>query len=258
MNKPEYVLILSQSKNLVVQMSNFFEQLGWKIVVATKASEVNLKWQYQDFKLVLVLDMEEEVYLPLIKTAQSVHPATWIWIAKDFSKKALVRDFQDKVVYMEMGAIEKSLKLFCDLLVGQLHHEAPANIASINQSQAKKKQTIYSLDDDPAISHILDLLFLRLGYNSKVFNDGQVLLENIKREKPDLLFLDYSMPRMNGAQVLKVVRSIYPKKDLPVVFISGSNDSEKIQELLEIGINDFIVKPFDEDRISEKIKKLVG
>lgn len=122
----------------------------------------------------------------------------------------------------------------------------------------EKKQTIYSLDDDPAVSHILDLLFLRLGYNSKVFNDGQVLLENIKREKPDLLFLDYSMPRMNGAQVLKVVRSIYPKKDLPVVFISGSNDSEKIQELLEIGINDFIVKPFDEDRISEKIRKLVG
>lgn len=256
MKKQEYVLIFGQSKNLILQVSDFFETLGWKIIVASKSSEVSSKWQFQDFKLMLILDVEEEAYLSTLKTIHSVHPSTFIWIAKDLSRKTLVRDFKERVVYMEMGDIEKNLKFFCDLLVGAISHESSQNVVSFQPP--KKKHLIYSLDDDPAITKILELLFLRLGYNTRIFNDGQVLLEMIKREKPDLLFLDYSMPKMNGAQVLKVVRAIYPKSELPVVFISGTNDSERIQELLEIGINDFIMKPFDENRISEKIKRLVG
>lgn len=256
MKKQEYVLIFAQSKNLILQVSDLFETLGWKIVVAAKSSEVSSKWQFQDFKLMLILDVEEEAYLSTLKNIHAAHPNTLIWVAKDLSKKTLVRDFKERVIYMEMGDIEKNLKLFCDLLVGCLSHDSSQNI--VNLQPPKKKQLIYSLDDDPAITKILELLFLRLGYNTRIFNDGQVLLEMIKREKPDLLFLDYSMPKMNGAQVLKVVRAIYPKNELPVVFISGTNDSERIQELLEIGINDFIMKPFDENRISEKIKRLVG
>jgi len=254
MNKPEYVLILAQSKNLLLDVTNFFENLGWKIVVASKASEVNLKWQYQDFKLMLILDTDESVYIPLIKTIHSVHPNTWIWVAKDFSQKTIVPHYGDKIVYMELGAIEKNLKMFCDLLTLPLEHGG----GHTNAPVTAPKKLIYSLDDEPAICKILELLILRLGYRAKVFNEGAKLIEEVKKTKPDLVLLDYMMPNMNGGQVLKVLREQYDKSELPVLFISASNDSEKLQELLKYGINDFVIKPFDEDKISEKIKKFVG
>ena len=252
MTKPEYVLVLSQSKTLMTPTVAFLETLGWKIVVATKPSEVGPKWQYQEFKLMIVLDMDESVYLPLIKNIQSIHPGTWIWIAQDFSRKGVAPLFTDKVVYMEMGALDKNLKGFLELLTLSFGAQ-PTTVQS-----AKKTSLVYSLDDEAPIAHILDRFFLRQGYESRAFTEGPAMLEKLKTEKPDIIFLDYNMPVMSGVEVLKAIRSQYSKKDLPVVFISGAHDSDKIQGLLELGINDFVVKPFDEARLAEKVKKLLN
>lgn len=250
MSKQEYVLILSQTKSLTTQAAAFFEALDWKIVIANRPGEVNLKWQHQDFKMLLILDVEEDLYTPVVKHIQAAHPATWIWIAKDFSRKSFQKEFTDKVIYMEMGDIERSLKCFFDLL--------SMNLGTATNNTQKKKQLVFSLDDDPAISSVLELMFLKLGYTPKLFNTEKDMLALLKDEKPDILFLDYSMPEITGAQVLRKVRAIYPKKELPVVFISGTQEAEKIKELVDLGINDFIVKPFDEAKLSEKVKKIVG
>ena len=110
------------------------------------------------------------------------------------------------------------------------------------------------VDDDPNICDMLKLYFENEGYKIKTANDGVVGLATFKVYNPDLVLLDIMMPKKDGWQVCREIREISPK---PVIMITAKGEVFDKVLGLELGADDFIVKPFDMKELSARIKAVL-
>lgn len=103
------------------------------------------------------------------------------------------------------------------------------------------------VDDSPTILKVVSAILARHGYLPSVARDGLMGIEMIKRgpERFDLVLLDFVMPRMNGYQFCRELRSLADHKALPVVLMSAKGDKIRGQFVRQTGAVDAITKPFD-------------
>lgn len=120
-----------------------------------------------------------------------------------------------------------------------------------------EKKHILVVDDD---SSVLKLVKGYLGnqYNVATAISGKVAMKFLEKKETDLILLDYEMPEENGAQVLKKIRSNGKTKNLPVVFLTGVTDRERIQNVLELNPQGYLLKPLDVERLSATLKDILG
>lgn len=102
-------------------------------------------------------------------------------------------------------------------------------------------------------------------YNISTANDGIEGLNYLRREgddaeetKPDLIFLDLNMPRMDGKVFLEMVKSDEKLKSIPVIMLTSSESQNDIQACYDRHANSYIVKPFDTHEFADIIKKTVS
>jgi two-component system chemotaxis response regulator CheY len=86
--------------------------------------------------------------------------------------------------------------------------------------------------------------------------NGLKAIELYKAEKPDVVTLDITMPEMDGIQALKEIRSFDPSSK--VIMCSAMGQQAMVMEAIKSGAKDFIVKPFQSERVLEAIKKVLG
>ncbi len=110
------------------------------------------------------------------------------------------------------------------------------------------------VDDDVNISGMLKLYFENEGYKVKTANDGIEGLNSFKIYEPDLVLLDIMMPKKDGWQVCREIREISSK---PVIMITAKGEIFDKVLGLELGADDFIVKPFDMKELSARIKAVL-
>ena len=110
------------------------------------------------------------------------------------------------------------------------------------------------VDDDANICDMLKLYFENEGYKIKTANDGVEGLATFKVYNPDLVLLDIMMPKKDGWQVCREIREISPK---PVIMITAKGDVFDKVLGLELGADDFIVKPFDMKELSARVKAVL-
>ena len=110
------------------------------------------------------------------------------------------------------------------------------------------------VDDDPNICDMLKLYFENEGYMVKTANDGVDGVNTFKIYEPDLVLLDIMMPKKDGWQVCREIREISSK---PVIMITAKGDVFDKVLGLELGADDFIVKPFDMKELSARIKAVL-
>jgi len=110
------------------------------------------------------------------------------------------------------------------------------------------------VDDDPNICEVLKLYFENEGYKVKTANDGAEGIASFKLYDPDLVLLDIMMPRKDGWQVCREIREISSK---PVIMITAKGEVIDKVLGLELGADDFIVKPFDMKELSARIKAVL-
>lgn len=84
--------------------------------------------------------------------------------------------------------------------------------------------------------------------------DGEEALKNYVESRPDFITLDITMPRLNGIETLKKLVSDYP--EAKVVIVSAVGQKKLVFEALSSGAKDFIVKPFDPERVKQSIFRL--
>src|SRR5215468_10908157 len=102
------------------------------------------------------------------------------------------------------------------------------------------------VDDSPTILKVVSAILARNGYEAAVARDGVAGIEMIKRgPKYDLVLLDFVMPRMNGYQFCRELRSTPAHRALPVVLMSAKGDKIRGQFVQQTGAVDAITKPFD-------------
>ena len=86
--------------------------------------------------------------------------------------------------------------------------------------------------------------------------DGLKAVEKYREVKPDLVMMDITMPEMDGIQALKKIKEEDPSAT--IIMCSAMGQQAMVIESIQSGAKDFIVKPFDKDRVLEAVKKAVG
>jgi two-component system alkaline phosphatase synthesis response regulator PhoP len=120
------------------------------------------------------------------------------------------------------------------------------------------KGRILVVDDEIYIVHILDFSLGMEGYEVITALDGEQALEKARAEKPDLIVLDIMMPKLDGYETCKILKSEPDTKDIPVILLSakGRNVDQKIG--FEVGADDYITKPFSPRKLVERINAILG
>ncbi len=85
--------------------------------------------------------------------------------------------------------------------------------------------------------------------------NGQAAVELYKEHKPDLVTMDITMPEMNGIEGVKAIRSVDP--DANIIMCSAMGQQAMVMEAIKAGAKDFIVKPFQQDRILQAIERVL-
>ena len=121
------------------------------------------------------------------------------------------------------------------------------------------KKRILVVDDD---SQILELFVDILGnddrYEVKTAATGYDAGFLTEQFKPDLMILDYMLPDVNGNVVCKTVRENTDLGSMKIIIVSGVVNQDEIQGLLEAGADEFVKKPFDVEKLLERISAMVG
>jgi DNA-binding response OmpR family regulator len=120
------------------------------------------------------------------------------------------------------------------------------------------KGKILVVDDEIYIVHILDFSLGMEGYEVVTALDGEQALEKVKTEKPDLIVLDIMMPKLDGYEVCKNIKSNASTQHIPVILLSakGRNVDQKLG--FDVGADDYITKPFSPRKLVERINQLLG
>lgn len=116
---------------------------------------------------------------------------------------------------------------------------------------------ILVIDDDTMMLKLIKEE-LRDDYNVATAVSGKIGLSFLERKQVDLILLDYEMPGESGPDVLAKLRANESTKDIPVVFLTGINDSEKIQKVLAMKPQGYLLKPIDYDKLIQTINKVIG
>ncbi len=123
-----------------------------------------------------------------------------------------------------------------------------------NHEGMPKGKTILVVDDSATVRQLISSTLEKSGHNVVCAVDGVEGLEKIAESLPDLVFLDISMPRMDGYEVCKQIRSNPAAKDLPVVMISGKDGFfDKVRGRMA-GTTDYITKPFGPDTLMKALE----
>ena len=105
--------------------------------------------------------------------------------------------------------------------------------------------TLLVVDDNEMNRDILSRRLTRHGYDVIVAENGQGALNALLEHKCDLVLLDIEMPGIDGLAVLKLIRTTYAMTDLPVIMVTARGEPSDIVGALELGANDYIMKPLD-------------
>ncbi len=114
------------------------------------------------------------------------------------------------------------------------------------------------VDDDEGQRIILSRL-LKRRMSCEIFQaeNGLEGLKQLEKESPDVIFLDVSMPVMNGEETLEAIRSEPSTAKIPVIILTALNDKKSVGKLIEKGISDYLLKPLDFDYAYERIYRVL-
>ena len=112
------------------------------------------------------------------------------------------------------------------------------------------------VDDSKVIRMVAKKILQELDFSTLEAEDGQGALEACQKDIPDAILLDWNMPVMNGIEFLRELRKLPGGEKPVVVFCTTENDIEHIQEAIEAGANEYIMKPFDSEILQAKFSQV--
>ena len=110
------------------------------------------------------------------------------------------------------------------------------------------------VDDDQNICELLRLYIEKEGYDTRIANDGKAALEVFDEYNPDLIMLDIMLPELDGWQVCREIRK---KSQCPIIMLTAKSELFDKVLGLELGADDYVVKPFEAKEIVARIKAVL-
>lgn len=116
------------------------------------------------------------------------------------------------------------------------------------------KQKILIVDDDNNIAELISLYLTKECYDTKIVNDGEQALIAFEHYKPNMLLLDLMLPGIDGYQVCREIRA---KSDVAIIMLSAKGEVFDKVLGLELGADDYILKPFDSKELVARVKAVL-
>jgi len=112
---------------------------------------------------------------------------------------------------------------------------------------------LFVVDDDPVLTEIF-MATLEDDFQLETFASAEACLARVAEQKPDIFLLDVSLPGIDGCQLCRQLKDDWDTQDIPVLFVSGSDDIEARLLCYDAGGEDFISKPFDPNELLRKLR----
>jgi len=139
--------------------------------------------------------------------------------------------------------------------------EAPRPRATASRTALPDKEPyqILIVDDSLSMRHVLSAAVRRAGWTAIQARDGVEALEAVHRSTrpPDLILLDIEMPKMDGFEFLATIRGQKAYATLPIVMLTSRGGDKHREKAQSLGATDYLVKPFQEDSLVERVARLV-
>jgi len=119
------------------------------------------------------------------------------------------------------------------------------------------KKKILVVEDEPDIAEGLQARLALEGYDVILAPDGKVGVEKARSEKPNLIIMDVMLPIVNGYEACKLIKQGKDTKDIPVLFLTALPRVDDAEAAFSAGGNDFLNKPFTDERLLQKIHKFL-
>ena len=117
--------------------------------------------------------------------------------------------------------------------------------------------TILSVDDSKMVRMLVTKAFKKFDCRVLEASNGLEGMAIAAQEKPDLILLDFTMPVMDGMEMLDMLRSHEDLKTVPVVMLTAERSRDMLAEFAKKGVRDYLVKPFREQEIVERVGRIV-
>ena len=133
---------------------------------------------------------------------------------------------------------------------------SPATTLPRRVPDAMTEPSVLVVDDDPSIRLMLKEVLRDEGYTVSVAANGREALAQLEHDRPDLILLDLMMPEMDGRQFCREIapRQQSPEERVPVMVLTADRASR--EEVRSLGVDGYVTKPFDLDKLLDEVARL--
>lgn len=112
-------------------------------------------------------------------------------------------------------------------------------------------------EDERDIRDLVAFTLRFAGHEVFVATNGEEAVQMAPQVNPDLVLMDVRMPRMTGYEACKIMKATPDLRDIPVVFLSAKGQESEIQQGLEAGAEEYLLKPFAPDQLTNRVKAIL-
>ena len=121
-----------------------------------------------------------------------------------------------------------------------------------------KQKKVLVVDDEPFICRSLSFVLRKENYEVLEARNGEEALEMIRSERPDLVFLDVMMPKVNGFEVTEMVKSDPELRRTKIILLTAKGQDSDRETGRKLGADDYMTKPFSPTKILERARQILA
>lgn len=117
---------------------------------------------------------------------------------------------------------------------------------------------ILIVEDEPAILTSLEFILGHAGWTTQSVTDGEAAIKAVQSALPKMVVLDLMLPKINGFEVLKILRNSAATKNLPIMILTAKGQQQDKRTAQELGASSFVTKPYANTDVVAAVQSLIG
>jgi CheY-like chemotaxis protein len=169
--------------------------------------------------------------------------------------------FQQNNIEIKVNEKQESLNLSTTVKENVLNLDNNSRNDHLKESRLKdegsSKKSILLVDDVSVIVHLMETHLSSMNYDVITAKDGEEGIRKCKALKPDLMLVDLMLPKVDGFEVCRRIKSDPETKDIKIIVVSSKNRKEDVLRGFDVGIDDYMTKPFSMLELKQRVEKLL-
>ena len=242
----EYVKSLSEFTDKAVTFMNSLKRIS-----SQKINDRDVQFIANTKTLLAYVGIEN--FIPVIDDITNACKRGHIKFAAEYAKK-LLDDFD--LLYKQIMTAKNPKSV--DDVQFQIETQLLSKVLNLlDHEESTRKLRVLTVDDAPSMVKTISAI-LEDDYMVYGLTDPTMVEKFLKQITPELFLLDYDMPKLSGFELVPVIRDLKEHKDTPIIFLTSLGTIEHVSAAYALGACDFIVKPFQDTVLQEKVAKHIA